>query len=400
MTSSDVATLLRARLAQEPDLHAAWLFGSEARGEARADSDVDVALLTGTPPRALAHLKLDLAADLAQLLGREVDVVVLDDADPDLIHRLLAQGELLIEPDRSARIASEVESRNRHFDMQPVWQTTDRAGDDRPRSRSERDDAEDVVGPDAVPRWLRGCDAPRRGLPWRSTRAVGVRHRVHVCGLRRIGRAGIRVRRVQRRVPVVRIELRRDGQSAHGVRVGGSLLRTAPRRHLALHGLEPTGPYLGTFLENVAAYGSMPVGPEAVYPIAVTYDAARTYAEPGLVCEEGGRALVCSARVFQPPTFGQQGDDRVATFTGQLGTRTVTVMLVLRATEDAPATARAYYYIAADFSPPMGTCEDAGTPEGIVTGQVFLNQPPAEEGTRGEASLVLPDGTGVVVFSF
>lgn len=162
---------------------------------------------------------------------------------------------------------------------------------------------------------------------------------------------------------------------------------------------EPTGPYLGSFLENVAAYGSLPVGPDEVYPIAVTYDAARAYAEPGLVCEEGGTALVCSARVFQPPTFMQRGEDWVATFTGQLGTRAVTVMLVLRATEDAPATARAYYYIAADFSPPMGTCEDAGTPEGIVTGSVFLNQSPEAEGTRGEASLVLPDGTQVV-FAF
>lgn len=49
-----------------------------------------------------------------------VDLVVMNGAPSDLIHRILRDGILLCEPDRSARIAFEVRSRNDYFDLQPA----------------------------------------------------------------------------------------------------------------------------------------------------------------------------------------------------------------------------------------------------------------------------------------
>lgn len=113
--------LERALAAVRPDVIAAYLFGSQARGTAREDSDVDVAILVkGEPAPTLEGLGMDVLADLERDLGRRVDLVVLNHAPTDLVHRVLCDGRLLLERDRSARIAFEVKARNEYFDMQPV----------------------------------------------------------------------------------------------------------------------------------------------------------------------------------------------------------------------------------------------------------------------------------------
>jgi predicted nucleotidyltransferase len=100
---------------------AAYLFGSVARGTSRRGSDVDIAILcSGSPPTSLADLPLDLEADLERLLGAPVQVVVLNRAPVDLIHRVLRDGVLLVDRDPSIRILFEVRARNEFFDLQPV----------------------------------------------------------------------------------------------------------------------------------------------------------------------------------------------------------------------------------------------------------------------------------------
>ena len=103
------------------ELVCAYLFGSVARGEDQPGSDVDVAVLfREDPPRMLAGLHLDLADRLTGLLGgRHVDLVVLNRAPVDLVHRVLRDGVLLLERDRSARIRFEVRARNEYFDLLP-----------------------------------------------------------------------------------------------------------------------------------------------------------------------------------------------------------------------------------------------------------------------------------------
>lgn len=102
-------------------LVAVYLFGSAARGTAGPGSDVDIGLLYRTaPPVTLLDQPFGLAADLSAAIGREVDLVVMNGAPVDLIKRILRDGEVLIERDRSARIAFEVRARNEYFDLLPI----------------------------------------------------------------------------------------------------------------------------------------------------------------------------------------------------------------------------------------------------------------------------------------
>lgn len=122
METARIKADLRRFFASNPgDAVAVYLYGSVARGSARKGSDVDVGiLLEKDPPRTLRGLMLDVEADLEALLEVPVQLVVLNRAPPDLIHRVLRDGELVFERDRSKRIRFEVKSRNEFFDLQPI----------------------------------------------------------------------------------------------------------------------------------------------------------------------------------------------------------------------------------------------------------------------------------------
>ena len=100
---------------------AVYLFGSVARGEAGAASDVDVAVLLATDPAPqLDGLLLADEEELEKTLGAPVQLVVLNTAPCDLVHRVLRDGVLLVDRRPSARIMFEVRARNEFFDLQPV----------------------------------------------------------------------------------------------------------------------------------------------------------------------------------------------------------------------------------------------------------------------------------------
>ena len=108
----------------ESDPHgvvAVYLFGSFARGSEGPESDVDVAVLySDAPARTFDGLPLSLEEGLERRLGRAVEVVVLNHASADLIHRVLRDGKLLIDLAPSSRIQFEVRARNEYFDLQPI----------------------------------------------------------------------------------------------------------------------------------------------------------------------------------------------------------------------------------------------------------------------------------------
>lgn len=122
---AELTSRLKGVLDQRPDVIVAYLFGSAARGELRPSSDIDVAVLMAEAEAqrserlTLQSIQPGLQADLQEAARRSVDLVVLNHASPDLVHRVLRDSVLLIERDRSARIRFEVQSRNDYFDVLP-----------------------------------------------------------------------------------------------------------------------------------------------------------------------------------------------------------------------------------------------------------------------------------------
>lgn len=88
---ADPAEVLRESISDVPGIEAAFLFGSMARGEPHADSDVDVLVLGDEiPRRALGKSTSELSA----LLGREVNVVRYTRGD---FSRRLSEGNAFIQ---------------------------------------------------------------------------------------------------------------------------------------------------------------------------------------------------------------------------------------------------------------------------------------------------------------
>ena len=124
-----VLDTLRERLARRPEVLEAYCFGSHARGEAAAHSDLDIAVYVDPKrlPTAPFGYAAELISELMTGLGFDrLDVVVLNDAPPLLYHRVLRDGERLLSRDLAATTTREGHALSRYCDYLPQLRKIDR----------------------------------------------------------------------------------------------------------------------------------------------------------------------------------------------------------------------------------------------------------------------------------
>ena len=121
---------LTCALAPRDEVLEAYLFGSHARGKARADSDVDVAVYIDETAADEGHwgYRAELTTHLMAALGTDdVDVVVLNQAPILLYHRVLRDGVRLLSRDLRATTSRAGQALSRYFDFLPQLDKMDAA---------------------------------------------------------------------------------------------------------------------------------------------------------------------------------------------------------------------------------------------------------------------------------
>ncbi len=120
--------LVLETLQQNDKVSAAWVFGSVATGKDRPDSDIDIAILfiEGLDKQVRFNMRLDIAAELSGLTGREVDVIDMQASPLFLQHQVRRFGYLLLEKDYAYRVDYDVKSRRQYLDFAPCLKKRNR----------------------------------------------------------------------------------------------------------------------------------------------------------------------------------------------------------------------------------------------------------------------------------
>jgi predicted nucleotidyltransferase len=128
--AAELSRRVAAILAPRDEVLEAYLFGSRATGRAQPHSDIDVAVYVDE--RRAAHGGFGYAAELATALiaglgTNDVDVVVLNGADPLLYHRVLRDGRRVLARDLRATTTREGYALSRYCDYLPQLAKIDSA---------------------------------------------------------------------------------------------------------------------------------------------------------------------------------------------------------------------------------------------------------------------------------
>ncbi|MCE7733877.1 MAG: nucleotidyltransferase domain-containing protein [Candidatus Heimdallarchaeota archaeon] len=124
-TSPLLESLLELR--NHDSIQFAYLFGSQKGGKTDSQSDVDVAVFLNRNIKdpELFRIRLEIIADIADLLGRDdIDLVILNEDNTTINHAIIENGLLIFERNMIDRIDWETEIFSKWIDwkiLMDVW---------------------------------------------------------------------------------------------------------------------------------------------------------------------------------------------------------------------------------------------------------------------------------------
>lgn len=107
-------------LKSQPDVAAAYLFGSHQTGNAGEESDIDIGVVLKDAGIGL-NRELELETRISEVVGQDTDVRILSFDQSPVFLMQAAQGELLMGHDRQERIAFEIELDRLNDDAQQYF---------------------------------------------------------------------------------------------------------------------------------------------------------------------------------------------------------------------------------------------------------------------------------------
>src|SRR3989304_6705201 len=107
---------------KKPEVATVYLYGSYARGDAKIDSDIDLAVLV-TDPRKYKGFSIPqvvFALDLSKITGKKVEVQDLTACSVEFAHRVLSEGKLLTSNNEKDRVNFQTSTVRKYFDLKPI----------------------------------------------------------------------------------------------------------------------------------------------------------------------------------------------------------------------------------------------------------------------------------------
>ena len=104
------------------EVAAVYLYGSQARGDAKKSSDIDLAVLVTDKRKyhGFGIPQVVFAQDLSKLLDKKVEVQDLDACSAEFAHRVLSEGKLLVSNNEKERIKFQMKITREYFDLKPL----------------------------------------------------------------------------------------------------------------------------------------------------------------------------------------------------------------------------------------------------------------------------------------
>lgn len=101
----------------EEKILVAYIFGSRAKGSAISKSDYDIAVLLSETPQRLLDYYLHLINKLTEVLGDNVDLIILNTAPPMLKYQVIKNGRAIYIRNERARITFEARAIGEYLDF-------------------------------------------------------------------------------------------------------------------------------------------------------------------------------------------------------------------------------------------------------------------------------------------